>query len=95
MSLTRSRSSTMLMVSWFSTSTLPLRSNSSPRGAGSGTRCMYWLSAMSLNCCVLRDLEDPEARPPAPTNASASTYCITLSRSVQTPSIVRTGMVGT
>jgi hypothetical protein len=33
-----SRTMAMLMVSWFSTSTLPLRSSSTPRGAGSGRR---------------------------------------------------------
>ena len=51
----------MLKVFWFSTSTLPSRSNSTPRGAGSGSLRRWLFSAISLELLVLGDLEDPEA----------------------------------
>ena len=44
-----SRTSARLNVFWFSTSTLPLRSNSTPRGAGSGSRRRWLFSAISSN----------------------------------------------
>ena len=53
----------MLKVFWFSTSTLPLRSNSTPRGAGSGSRREWLFSAISLNfsCCATWKIQKPTA----------------------------------
>ena len=47
----------------FSTRTLPLRSNSTPRGARSASVRWWLFSAISSYLRVLNDLQDPEADP--------------------------------
>ena len=58
-----SRTSAMLKVLRFSTRTLPLRSNSTPRGAGSGSRRRWLFSAISANfsCCATWKIQKPTA----------------------------------
>ena len=53
----------MLKVFWLSTRTLRLRSNSTPRGAGSGSRRRWLFSAISRNfsCCATWKTQKPTA----------------------------------
>ena len=73
----------MLNVFWFSTSTLRLRSNSTPRGAGSGSRRMWLFSAISRNfsCCAIWNTQKPTAS--SANDGRDEPYCITVSRSVR------------
>ena len=69
----------MLNVFWFSTSTLPLRSNSTPRGAGSGSRRRWLFSAISSNFWCWATWKTQNATASA-AKTTATTTCSTDSR---------------
>src|SRR5262245_21354272 len=94
-SLVCSRTSAMLKVLRLSTSTLPLRSNSTPRGAGSGSRRRWFSSAIWLNfwCCTIWNTQNATA---SAEKSTAMMYWSEVSRTVRLrrSSDIITGVAG-
>ena len=72
----------MLNMLWFSTRTVPFRSKSTPRGAGSGSRRMWLLSAISRNfsCDAIWNIQNATA---STEKRTATVYWMADNRSVR------------